>query len=298
MYASTGSTTQARDAYDDEDDGGYQLLNNVESGGTLSSLFTILSLFTEDVKLRYEEDYPLRHPADFSSTSHSAPRNSHSHPRPRPHASSTERTPHAPTHKDLNPDVSLFDLDSPHHQKPHPPPLSFSTPPRQASPHRPSGQTIRPPPRSPSAASSSSSTAGREHSSESETEAGSPRPQSRFNQYRSTTSRPLDPIFSVPGTPHGEGRRSREESIEHPHGGGTIARATVDTTLAVIPAEAFRKLTKKFPNAAASVDFSLSHNLKTQPDFSLLPLYSHIVQGVLLLSRCAGLKTNTHLPPM
>jgi lysophospholipid hydrolase len=32
---------------------------------------------------------------------------------------------------------------------------------------------------------------------------------------------------------------------------GTIARATVDTTLAVIPAEAFRRLTKKFPNAAA-----------------------------------------------
>lgn len=31
----------------------------------------------------------------------------------------------------------------------------------------------------------------------------------------------------------------------------TIARATIDTTLAVIPAEAFRGLTKKFPNAAA-----------------------------------------------
>jgi lysophospholipid hydrolase len=45
---------------DDEDEGlegsGWQLLNRVESGGTLSSLFTILSLFTEDVKMRYEEE--------------------------------------------------------------------------------------------------------------------------------------------------------------------------------------------------------------------------------------------------
>lgn len=34
---------------------------------------------------------------------------------------------------------------------------------------------------------------------------------------------------------------------------GMLARATVDTTLAVIPAEAFRKLTKKFPQAAAHI---------------------------------------------
>jgi lysophospholipid hydrolase len=34
---------------------------------------------------------------------------------------------------------------------------------------------------------------------------------------------------------------------------GTIARATVDTTLAVIPAEAFRKLTRKFPKASGTV---------------------------------------------
>jgi len=31
---------------DDEDNNGFQLLNEVESGGTLSSLFTILRLFT------------------------------------------------------------------------------------------------------------------------------------------------------------------------------------------------------------------------------------------------------------
>jgi lysophospholipid hydrolase len=31
---------------DDEDNNGFQLLNEVETGGTLSSLFTILRLFT------------------------------------------------------------------------------------------------------------------------------------------------------------------------------------------------------------------------------------------------------------
>ncbi|KAJ9098511.1 hypothetical protein QFC20_005937 [Naganishia adeliensis] len=35
---------------------GYQLLNEVSTGGTLSSLFTILSLFTEDVRLSWEGD--------------------------------------------------------------------------------------------------------------------------------------------------------------------------------------------------------------------------------------------------
>ena len=33
----------------------------------------------------------------------------------------------------------------------------------------------------------------------------------------------------------------------------TIARAQVDTTLAVIPADAFKRLTKKFPKASAHI---------------------------------------------
>ncbi|KDN50368.1 hypothetical protein K437DRAFT_273102 [Tilletiaria anomala UBC 951] len=49
--------------------------------------------------------------------------------------------------------------------------------------------------------------------------------------------------------------RERDEHV-HPHaahGPGTVARATVDTTLAVIPAEAFKRLTNKFPNASAHI---------------------------------------------
>ncbi|KAJ3090881.1 phosphatidylcholine and lysophosphatidylcholine phospholipase [Quaeritorhiza haematococci] len=44
-------------------------------------------------------------------------------------------------------------------------------------------------------------------------------------------------------------RRPRPRSV-HPH---IVARAAVDTTLAVIPAEAFKKLTEKFPNAVAHI---------------------------------------------
>ena len=55
VYAQTGNPTdQDSVLWDEEDMNGYQLLNEVGSGGTLSSLFTILSLFTEDVKISWQ----------------------------------------------------------------------------------------------------------------------------------------------------------------------------------------------------------------------------------------------------
>lgn len=58
---SLDSTANMLDNEDDSDeptDGsqGYQLLTEVKNGAPLSSLFTILSLFTEDVQLRQAED--------------------------------------------------------------------------------------------------------------------------------------------------------------------------------------------------------------------------------------------------
>jgi lysophospholipid hydrolase len=47
--------------------------------------------------------------------------------------------------------------------------------------------------------------------------------------------------------------RPRKAKTPNPALKGTIARAKVDTTLAVIPAEAFRKLTKKYPKASGTV---------------------------------------------
>lgn len=55
VYAQTGRPTDQNSVqWDEEDMNGYQLLNEVGSGGTLSSLFTILSLFTEDVKISWQ----------------------------------------------------------------------------------------------------------------------------------------------------------------------------------------------------------------------------------------------------
>ena len=46
---------------------GYQLLTEVKNGAPMSSLFSVLSLFTEDVKLRHDEDQELR-PASSGSS--------------------------------------------------------------------------------------------------------------------------------------------------------------------------------------------------------------------------------------
>lgn len=232
VFAQTGSKSQRKDAYDDEDDNGYQLLNNVESGGTLSSLFTILSLFTEDVNLRYEEE------GNLSSRASS-------------------------NHRERNHDVSDFTLDDLATRPSLTPEDRQSTAP--AAPRRPSparGLYTRP---ASSGSFGSTSTArnsgsgGDSTDAETETELGSP----PFSARRP----PLDPINSAPGTPGfaglhapgsgnggaGSGSRSRQQSFqgEGQQKEGTIARAATDTTLAVIPAEAFRRLTKKFPNAAA-----------------------------------------------
>nr|CRX79253.1 hypothetical protein ls5931a1_00061 [Leucosporidium scottii] len=234
VFAQTGSGSQRKDAYDDEDDNGYQLLNNVESGGTLSSLFTILSLFTEDVKLRYEEE------GNLSSRGSS-------------------------NHRERNHDVSDFVLDDLAARPSLTPEDRQSTAPaasRRRSPAR--GLHARP---ASSGSFGSTSTARNSGSggdltdAETETEAGSPPLSARRP--------PLDPINSAPGTPGFSGlnapgsglggasstSRSRQPSFqgEGQQKEGTIARAATDTTLAVIPAEAFRRLTKKFPNAAAHI---------------------------------------------
>ncbi|KAJ2918400.1 hypothetical protein MD484_g2058, partial [Candolleomyces efflorescens] len=57
VYAQSGHQPEVRDnLWDDEDMNGYQLLNEVGSGGTLSSLFTILSLFTEDIPMSWHDE--------------------------------------------------------------------------------------------------------------------------------------------------------------------------------------------------------------------------------------------------
>jgi len=198
VYAPSGKPTESRSgSWDNEDMNGYQLMNEVGSGGTLSSLFTILSLFTEDVKIGFQ-----------NSGTHSDDDND-----------------------DVAPDVLTVLRSGKGKRANSDSQMDFDR-------HVHSQVERR---RSPSVSSSSSTIHPREPKS--------PIP---------TTSRHPERLI---GASLNQRRRRRVSNhltqIHH----GTVARATEDTTLAVIPAEAFRRLTKKFPKASA-----------------------HIVQGVLLYS--------------
>ena len=191
---------------------GYQLMNEVGSGGTLSSLFTILSLFTEDVKIGFH--------------------NSGTHSDDDDDVAPDVVTVHRPGKgKRGDSDVSQIDFDR------H---VQYSQIGRKRSP----------------SVSSSSSTI---HPSEPK----SPTP---------TSSRHPERIISA--SLNQRRRRRVSDHLTQIHH-GTVARATEDTTLAVIPAEAFRRLTKKFPKASA-----------------------HIVQGVLLFSPLLRSRVFTRLFPV
>lgn len=72
---------------------------------------------------------------------------------------------------------------------------------------------------------------------------------------RNNTGSTMRPVFQ----PVRDDTSSKKTKINRELGSGsralkgTIARATTDTTLAVIPAEAFKKLTRKFPKASGTV---------------------------------------------
>ncbi len=168
---------------------GYELMNEVGSGGTLSSLFTILSLFTEDVTISWKDSSFTR--GDGDGPGLNAP------------------TSHPGRSKRANSDVSHMD---PHAQAQY----------VQAARER-----------SPSVSSGSSTIHPRE-----------------LKTPTLFASRSADRPTSTPLNFKTQRRMSNHlTQIHH----GTVARATEDTTLAVIPAEAFRRLTKKFPNASAHI---------------------------------------------
>ena len=194
VFAQTGHSPEVRQStWDNEDMNGYQLLNEVGSGGTLSSLFTILSLFTEDVQMSWQDESP-----DVSSDDMPAFTSERSIPKNRM--------------RRANSDVSQFDLG----------PAEFAK------------QTARR-----SSVSSATSTIHGGHKSS--------RAPSSTNSGYSTPATPTPPIHQP---------RFIRPTQEYK---GVVARATVDTTLAVIPAEAFRRLTKKFPKATGHIVQGLNH---------------------------------------
>jgi hypothetical protein len=72
QFGSFRPNTASSSAEDDEPPlNGYDLLTEVSSGGTLSSLFTILSLFTEDIRLSWDSDESS--PASDAGGEHDTP---------------------------------------------------------------------------------------------------------------------------------------------------------------------------------------------------------------------------------
>ncbi|PSN72102.1 lysophospholipase NTE1, partial [Corynespora cassiicola Philippines] len=165
---------------------GYQLLTEVKNGAPMSSLFSILSLFTEDVKLRHEDDEDVGPDSSMPGTPHgkqrpTVTRNSS--------FSMNGSRPQTPGESDQNLQglsERNASIASPTAggRLPSVPPLSLDTNGVDETRHR----------RSPS--------------------------------------------------------RSKKPKSAHPD---IVARATVDTTIAIIPATAFRRLTRVYPKATAHI---------------------------------------------
>ncbi|KAG8994279.1 phosphatidylcholine and lysophosphatidylcholine phospholipase [Tulasnella sp. JGI-2019a] len=221
VFAPSGqrSDGEGDDAWAEDEMNGHQLLNEVSSGGTLSSLFTILSLFTEDVKLRWQEDDSTDESQESGKTLAPDHRRTQGD-RPRAHRS--------------NSDVSQFDLGM-----------------REAAAARSAATDLRQHTITPtSPLMFSSSRRGSSQYTESPTPVASsypPTPRTAQPQGPSELPRPDRRPSIAPRLPR--------ENSAYATGvrRGLVARATQDSTLAVIPAEAFRRLTKKFPKASAHI---------------------------------------------
>ncbi|RPB20110.1 patatin-domain-containing protein [Terfezia boudieri ATCC MYA-4762] len=175
--------------HDEEDESvkgaqGYQLLTEVKNGAPLSSLFTILSLFTEDVKLRHEFD-------DFDGGVDSSG------------SSTFGRTGDGPFAPITDTAMPTSDAGYPMQ--------------RDASGEYPRGPLLSVPPLSLNDESPS----------------------------HMHPSRPITPIENRPKSP-----KPKKTHSVHPD---IIARASVDTTIAVIPDTAFRRLTRIYPKATAHI---------------------------------------------
>lgn len=167
---------------------GYQLLTEVKNGAPMSSLFSILSLFTEDVKLRHTEDDVLE-------------------------SSSSGTGRYEPQH-----------FSSAAGFRSHDEPPSLPSSPIYGSPVQNGHATTR------------------DRRSATMTSATTP------GILPSVPPLSLDPSADGPNR-RPKPRRTKTNSV-HPD---IVARATVDTTIAIIPASAFHRLTRVYPKATAHI---------------------------------------------
>lgn len=203
------------DSEQERDSSGYQLLTEVKNGAPMSSLFTILSLFTEDVTLKREDstDYPdaASRESSYMSTTGYEDGESFS-------PSTTERKT---TFQDIRPHS-------------HIPPMSLSD------------------------------------------------EQGMNGYFPETPEKPVRPQRPT---------LKKSHSV-HPD---IIARASVDTTIAVIPASAFRRLTRVYPKASGHIVqliLTRFQRVTFLTAFSYLGLTSEVLRTEKLMSYY----TNYQLP--
>jgi lysophospholipid hydrolase len=177
----------------------YQLLTEVKNGAPMSSLFSVLSLFTDNVKLRYDDE-------------------------------------------DETPDAHGLSTNLKHHLR---------------SNHYDGEVTPESVPPSPAAWHSSGSRPVSSHRQRSTTAGGS------TNAIRDPPPFTLDTNGSADETSHYPSRRPsllrsgdfqrkrpKKQFSAHPD---IVARAKVDTTIAIIPASAFHRITRIYPKATAHI---------------------------------------------
>lgn len=289
---------------DDEEYTGVQLLNEVQSGGTLSSLFTILRLFTEDVKLAVgsSDDEAYRTPSHLNSDGMAGVRRRSSRTQ-KTHSdeaqavmqsssgSSSASGVFRPGHSQLQLNsATLRNIPNAMGSSPifedsflnnHRRTKTTSSTDAATTIHQADDANIGPsellPPAQESAPfphfSAASTGAVTTPGSMSKMDLGTSSPQmlrgrtvsqATFENGRPTTPGSILSGYSGAGIHTngmaggaagvGESRKMSEERYYSGQEGlGTIGRATVDTTLAVLPGAAFKRLTKRYPNAAAHI---------------------------------------------
>jgi lysophospholipid hydrolase len=163
---------------------GYQLLTEVKNGASMSSLFSILTLFTEDVHLRQGSDDSTRNVSGKSLLPPSMPGSPGGFAPGHPLGSPPTAHPAEGLGVAPLPTVPPLDLEE-------------------------SAEQVK------------TGTSTAEHS----------------------------PKVPPPTNPHGRRQADKTKSV-HPD---IVARAMVDTTIAIIPASAFRRLTRMYPRATAHI---------------------------------------------
>lgn len=246
---------------------GYHLLNEVSTGGTLTSLFSILTLFTEDIKLSWsppesdsesedDEDDEDGVEGDNTVTSNSREENGLRRNKSRANSDVSQMADDTLGKRMSSPeDLSSMSSGNTAAEE------SRSTRPRSASTgtihiktqpgnDQPTDAAISVPGTTSASPVIRSATKQTSHEASEIDLGASSAPESPKNRSRGRSFRSQPKL-----------QESQEKAARQPkHGNtgskafkGTIARATTDTTLAVIPAEAFRKLTRKFPKASGTV---------------------------------------------